>query len=146
MPQEMPKKGECLAPHQPSDMTRRFVENGVLNGFSHKQIANVIDVCEDTLRKHYAKELACAKEMLITRTTDRLRQAFLFNEEMLEKDPKTVAMAVQFFLKTKGGWKETQVVEQETTHKVDDGTLEKMKSLDIDDLINLGKGLEKSEG
>lgn len=44
------------------------------------------------------------------------------------------------------GQTDKQEVVQETTHKVDDGTLEKMKSLDIDDLINLGKGLEKSEG
>lgn len=147
MPHKPPQKGECLPPHQPTDMTRRLVVCGKENGFSNVQIARTLDICEKTLTKHYQKELDCGKEVSILKATDRFKQAFLFNDEMLEKDPKVVASSIQFYLKTKGGnWKETQVVEQETTHKVDDGTLEKMKSLDIDDLINLGKGLEKSEG
>lgn len=111
MPQEFPpKKGECLQPHEPNEVTRRCVQNGVLNGFTHKQIASVIDVCEDTLRKHYKAELANGKELLITKATDRLRQNFMFNDEMLEKDPKVVAQSLQFFLNSKGGWNKQQDV------------------------------------
>ena len=146
MPHKPPKKGECLPPHEPNEMSRRYVENGILNGFTHKQIANVIDVCEDTLRKHYAKELASGKEVLINKATDRLRQAFLFNDEMLQKDPRTVAQSVQFFLNAKGGWKQQAQLDQNTTLTVDEALVDQIKNMDFDNIIALGKGLDKLEG
>ena len=141
-----PQKGVQTPPHVPTPETLRVVECGAINGTPTKVLAQMLDINEQTLLKHYGKLMATARDVFNATCTSKLRSHYIDSEELYERDPKAHLTALTFALKTKGGWKETQVVEQETTHKVDDGTLAKMKSLDIDDLINLGKGLEKSEG
>ena len=146
MPHKPPKKGECLPAHVPCELTRRLVVAGKENGFTNQQIASVLDVHVDTLRKHYPKELESGKELSVMKATDRFKQAFIFNDEMLEKDPKVVASSIQFYLNAKAGWKQQSQVDQNTTLTVDEALVEQIKNMDFDNIIALGKGLDKLEG
>lgn len=111
MPHKPPEKGECLPPHEPNDLTRRMVVMCATNGFSHKRIAGMLDVCEDTLRKHYRWELDHGKDKMVVDTTQRLAQKYIFNDELYEKDPKTGLQAMTLFLNSKAGWKQESSVD-----------------------------------
>lgn len=141
-----PIKGQDTPPHVPCELTQRLVVAGKENGFTNQQIANVLDIHVDTLRKHYPKELESGKELSIMKATDRFKQAFLFNDDMLEKDPKVVATSIQFYLNAKGGWKQQAQLDQNTTLTVDEALVDQIKNMDFDNIIALGKGLDKLEG
>lgn len=144
MPQERGADGKMLA-YVPNDLHRRLVVCAKENGYSNETIAKTLEMTVDTLVKYYKQELEAGRELSIIKVTDRFRQAFLFNDDMLEKDPKVVASAIQFYLKAKGGWKETQAIEAQVTQLQEDSELaKKIEKLDIDALIQLGKGLDKA--
>jgi hypothetical protein len=144
VPQPIPKKGECYPPHEPSELTRRLVVCGKENHMTDRQIAKVLDVCEDTLRKHYRKELDCGKEASLVKITDRLKQCFINNDEMLEKDPKVVQSAIQFYLNAKGGWK--QQAETTNTHAVKSEIVHQFDELSLDQLLQAGEGIKRMKG
>lgn len=43
--------------HRPTVKTRSKVEGFLCAGFTHEQIATYLDICVNTLKKHYGKEL-----------------------------------------------------------------------------------------
>lgn len=140
-----PKKGEQTPKHIPTEATKRVVEAGAINGTSQKTLALMLDIDEDTLVKHYKDILKTGKEQFIARCTSRLRSHFIDNEEILEKAPAVALNALTFALKCKGGWKETQAIEAQVTQVQEDSELaKKIEKLDIDALIQLGKGLDKA--
>lgn len=91
--------------HKPTDETRKQVEAMSSYGVPQKEIAAVFGITDETLAKHYRKELdtACAKanSMIAQR---------LYKKAM---DGDTTSMI--FWLKTRGRWAET--IKQEHTGK-----------------------------
>lgn len=91
-------------PHEPTPEFRQRVCDLVMCGTPIYLIAEVLEIDDDTLRKHYKRELATAKTEAIQRIGKTVYQ------QALEGNEKSQAL----YLKTQGashGWVEKQVVE-----------------------------------
>lgn len=90
--------------HFPDEITRAQVQSLATAGIPHALIAEIVELSEDTLNKHYKKELKFSTPIAVARIAGTLYQ------QALNGDTKA---AVQY-LKMKGaqyGWVEKQVVE-----------------------------------
>ena len=56
-----PRRGQ--PPHEPNDVTRRIVTQGIACRMSQEDVAAAIGVCHVTLRKHYEAEITGGKAM-----------------------------------------------------------------------------------
>lgn len=88
-------------PHAPDSGSRRLVEHHAAIGTPHEQIAKLLQVSLNTLKKHYREEL----ELGLARA-NAVVGGTLFNEA--KKGNITAAI---FWMKTRGGWRETSRVE-----------------------------------
>lgn len=99
--------------HQPTDELKQRVIDLVRCGTPKHLIAEVIEIDDATLNKHYAKELKTAKTTAIERIGKTVYQ------QALEGNNKAQAL----YLKTQGadhGWVEKQVIEQRNDREVDE--------------------------
>jgi len=103
--------------HEPTDETRAQVF--ALSSFGVKQddISEFLGLSDDTLRKHYADELRRAK---VERNAEVA--AFLFrsaNGSTIDDGASysDCLRAAMFWMKTQGGWRETQQVDHTTNGK-----------------------------
>lgn len=90
--------------HQVTPELRQRVCDLVMSGAPQHIICEIIDIDDETLRKHYGKELKTAKTVAIERIGKTVYQ------QALAGDGKAQAL----YLKTQGssqGWVEKQVVE-----------------------------------
>ncbi len=87
--------------HIPDDKSRLLVKSLSAVGIRYIDIAQKLDITDDTLRKHYKKEL---EEGRIDANTQM--GTTLFQQA---KAGNTTALI--FWLKTRAGWKETNVTE-----------------------------------
>jgi DNA-binding XRE family transcriptional regulator len=107
------KRGRGQPPHEPTQQQRKMVESMSAYGIPQEDISKVVGINRTTLAKHYREELdtatakACAKvaETLYRQATD-------------VKNPRSATAAI-FWLKTRGGWRETVVVDNTSS----DGTM-----------------------
>jgi hypothetical protein len=90
--------------HQPDATTRRQVEAMAGYGVPETDIARVIAIDAKTLRKHYRQELGTGSIKATAKVAE-----FLYRKATTE-GPQCVTAAI-FWLKTRGGWKETTVQE-----------------------------------
>lgn len=108
--------------HQVTDELRQRVTDLVITGTPKYLIAEVIGIDDETLTKHYQRELNTAKSIAIQRIGKTVYQ------QALEGNEKSQAL----YLKTQGashGWVEKQVIE--TTGGDDTKELkEKLKELE----------------
>lgn len=109
-------------PHEPTPELRQRVCDLVMSGAPIHIICDILDMDDDTLRKHYRKELTTAKAVAIERIGKTVYQ------QAVEGDSK----AQSLYLKTQGasqGWIEKQVIE---TNVADDTKelKEKLKELE----------------
>ncbi len=91
-------------PHEPTEALKQRVCDLVMSGAPIHIICEILDINDDTLRKHYDKELKTAKAIAIERIGKTVYQ------QALEGDSKAQAL----YLKTQGasqGWVEKQVIE-----------------------------------
>ena len=87
--------------HIPTDDTRKLVRNLAAMGTRFVDIAHKLDITDDTLRKHYKPELEDGRIDANAQIANTLFQ-----------NAKSGNMtAAIFWLKTRAGWKETQVTE-----------------------------------
>ena len=94
--------------HIPTDESKTRVSDLAIAGIPQYLIAEIIDIDEETLTKHYKRELACAEPEAIERVAKTVVM------QALEGDPKAQAL----YMKTKGakyGWVEKQVIETKNT-------------------------------
>ena len=113
-------------PHEPSSATRRMVEHHAAIGTLHQQIAKILGLPLNTLKKHYREEL----DLGLARA-NAVVSGTLFAEA--KKGNITAAI---FWLKTRAGWRETAKVEhsggtsievrQLDTTRLSDATLEEL--------------------
>lgn len=94
-------------PHEPTEQLRQRVTDLVITGTPKYLIAEVIGIDDETLTKHYERELKTAKSVAIERIGKTVYQ------QALEGNEKSQAL----YLKTQGashGWVEKQIVETTT--------------------------------
>jgi Spy/CpxP family protein refolding chaperone len=89
------------APYKPDDKSRKQILLMAGIGLTHDQIAKIMEISDETLRRHYKQELATAKTMLNTQVAGNL-----FNIAT-SKDHKNAVTAAIFWMKTRAKWKET---------------------------------------
>lgn len=94
----MPK---TKTPHEPTDATRQTVQLHATVGTRQDVIARVLGIDAKTLRKHYRDEL----DISSAKANATIGGA-LFNKA---KGGDTSAM--MFWMKTRGGWRETERIE-----------------------------------
>jgi hypothetical protein len=110
------------APYKPDDKSRKQIMLMAGIGLTHDQIAKVMDISDETLRRHYNQELATAKAMLNTQVAGNLYSI------ATSKDHKGAVTAAIFWLKTQAKWKETIDLSSE------DGTMTPKAGLDVSKL------------
>lgn len=100
------------AKHDPTPQQRQMVGVAKAAGLTHQQIADLISIDEKTLVKHYGAELKQAHSKAVVNIANNLYKRAC-------GDSKEAVTAAIFWLKTRGGWKETQAIE----HSSPDGTM-----------------------
>lgn len=91
-------RGPGQPPHEPTEKTRAEVSALCSFGVTQTDIAMFLDICEDTLRKHYRRELDTGK---IRGNAAMARRLFKAGTE----DGSVAAMI--FWMKSQAGWRET---------------------------------------
>ena len=96
----MPKRGRGQPKYEPTPADRATVQNLAALGATHKEIATCIGrrgVSEPTLRKHFRREL----------DTSLSEVKALAMSQVVAAMKRGEPWAVCFFLKCRGGWRET---------------------------------------
>ena len=88
-------------PHQPTDQTRLQAKTLAAVGIRHEDIAAKIGISADTLVKYYKQEL----------DDGRVDANAQIGKSLYEQAKAGNTAAMIFWLKTRAGWKETQVQE-----------------------------------
>ena len=89
---------------QPTDEQRKMVQTMASVGIQQTHIAMVLEIHQDTLRKHFRKELDTAM------TVANAKVAANLFKQATKDDPRAVGAAI-FWAKTRMGWKEPVHVE-----------------------------------
>ena len=104
----------------PSDEQRRTVEAMVSYGIPQLDIARVVGIDDDTLRKHFREEIDTGAARANARVA-----AFLFEQATGQRgDGSPAVTSAIFWLKTRARWKETVVSEHAGTIGVGQATPE----------------------
>jgi hypothetical protein len=85
--------------HKPDEKSRKQVLELAGFGMTHDQIAKVMDICDETLRKYYKHELDTGTTELNTKVAQNLFSI------ATGKDKAAVTAAI-FWLKTRARWTE----------------------------------------
>lgn len=91
--------------HEPTDDSRRYVEELAARGIPQADICKVVGISEPTLRLHYRQELDTGT----TRANHAVAGALF--RKATEGEGSAAVTAAIFWLKTRAGWKETNVNE-----------------------------------
>jgi len=114
--------------HAPEPAGRRQVEALAAYGVPETDIARVVGIDPKTLRKHYRDEL----DLGATKATAKVAE-FLFRKATTEGH-QCVTAAI-FWMKTRGGWRETPQTHDITVSKYDrmteDELLTRIRQLDV---------------
>lgn len=92
----MPRK-----PHEPTDKDRKQVTIMAGIGLTHDQIAKVVGVSDETLRKYYGHELETAESLMNAQVAQNLFSI------ATSKAQGCVPAAI-FWMKTRAGWREIE--------------------------------------
>jgi hypothetical protein len=90
-----------VAPYKPDEKSSKQISLMAGIGLTHDQISKVIGISDETLRRHYKKELEISKSLLNTQVAGNLYSI------ATSKDHKGAVAAAIFWLKTQAKWKET---------------------------------------
>ncbi len=92
-------------PHVPTEENRDLVKKMASFGNKHEEIALVLEISEDTLTRHYARELKLGGIELNNKIADRMAA------RALSDDHKDAQRAGEYWLSRRAGWKETSTHE-----------------------------------
>ena len=106
-PAKKVKVGGAMTTHVPTEDTRRQVSLCMTFGMTRAQIGMLLGVTDETIHKHYRKEVDVGKHGMTMNVANNL-----YN---IATDPehKNAATAAIFWMKAQGGWRE--VVRTEVT-------------------------------
>ena len=108
-------------PHEPTPALRRLVEHHAATGTLHRQIAKLLGLSLNTLKKHYREEL----DLGLARAN-----AVVSGTLFAEAKRGNITAAI-FWMKTRGGWRESVRVE---ATGADGGPIETNSRLGLCDL------------
>ena len=94
-------EGVGRPPYQPTDQARLQVKTLAAVGVRHEDIASKLGISADTLTKYYRQEL----------DDGRIDANAQIAKSLYEQAKSGNTTAMIFWLKTRAGWKETQVNE-----------------------------------
>lgn len=94
-------EGPGRPPHQPTEHSRVQVKTLAAVGIRHEDIASKLGISVDTLTKYYRQEL----------DEGRIDANAQIGKSLYEQAKAGNTTAMIFWLKTRAGWKETQVNE-----------------------------------
>lgn len=95
--------------HKPTDQNRRTVESMAAYGITHDEIAAVIGVSDETLRKYYREELHLAATKANAKVAERIWHIAMGKVEgQSVRDSVTMLC---FWAKCRMGWRETNNLE-----------------------------------
>lgn len=86
-------------PHEPTDKDRKQVTLMAGIGLTHDQIARIVGISDETLRKYYPEELATAAAKMNAQVAQNLYAM------ATTQGAGSVASAI-FWMKARGGWRE----------------------------------------
>lgn len=92
-------------PHQPTEQTRNLVKLGKTIGYTNEQIARLVQVSENTLKKYYGEELESGSEQINARIAANLAT---IASSQTHKQAVTAAI---FWTKARMGWSEKTAVD-----------------------------------
>ena len=98
------------AQHEPNEATRLQVEGMAGAGIPQASIASATGLSEPTLRKHYRHELDNGGILATAKVAGNLFR-------MATGEGREAVAAAIFWMKTRGGWKETMVTKVEVVDK-----------------------------
>lgn len=94
--------------HEPTEFTRRLVADYSKFGIPQEKIALCLEICVDTLAKHYRRELDLSTDAANVEVANKL-----YNRAIEQND-----LAAQiFWLKTRGGWRDANKIVDELLHQ-----------------------------
>ena len=109
-------------PHEPTDALRQRISDLAVAGIPLNLICEIVELDDDTVRKHYKRELTCAEPIAVERVAKTVvMQALNGNEK-----------SQSLYMKTKGakfGWVEKQVIENQTADETKE-LKDKLKELE----------------
>jgi hypothetical protein len=91
-------------PHEPTEKDRKQVSVMAGIGLTHDQIADVMGISDETLRKYYSKELKISASVMTAQVANNLYSI------ATSKGQGSVSAAI-FWMKTRGGWREKDRIE-----------------------------------
>ena len=106
--------------YKPTEADRLFVERAIMAGSRIVDIAEALNIHDDTLRKHYRYEIMTARERLKGEAVRVLMDSL--TDGSLD--------AAKFVLARQAGWVEKQAID----HSSSDGSMTPGKSLDVSKL------------
>jgi hypothetical protein len=101
-----------IPPHKPTEQTRTLVTLGASCGMTYERLSRVLGIGEETLAKHYVKELAEAKDKVESEL-----QGLLYGIAHNEKHRGQVT-AILALLNNKFGWRQPVDVHLKGQRKV----------------------------
>lgn len=104
------KKPRGQKPHEPTAEKKQTVRMHAMVGTRHELIAEVLGICVDTLYKYYRKELDLSSSIANANVGGALYNKAISGD--------TTAMI--FWLKTKAGFKERQIIENHDVKTLSD--------------------------
>lgn len=124
-PEEEPKRGRGRSKWNPSDDTRKLVENMAGIGMTIIDIAIICEVEENTLRNNCLEEIERGRAMMNAVVMGKLYEQIKANNYK----------AIEFWLKTRCGWYEAKTGEQAEAEAMDELSDEQLVS-EIESLRN----------
>ena len=109
--------------HKPDVTSRRQVEAMAAYGIPEQNIANIVGIDPKTLRKHYRSELDNGQMKATAKVAESLFR------KATSEGAQSVTAAI-FWLKTRGGWRETP-----QNHQVGLYDLSKYSDAELDQMI-----------
>lgn len=106
----LPAKKKIGEEHVPTNEGRTLVSVCSACGYTLEQIAPMLHISVNTLRKHYQHELTTGRDQMIAKVAGNL-----FATAMQRADLKASNTASIFILKTRGGWREGEKAEEGAT-------------------------------
>jgi transposase-like protein len=91
--------------HKPTEEMRKIVERCCGSNWSHNDIARLVGISDETLRKYYRDELDSGRQKCLARVEMAVYQV------ASDPDHRDFAAMAKFFLKSKANWTETNRVE-----------------------------------
>ncbi len=91
-------KARGRPPYQRNEADAARIERMAAYGINHDQIAAIVGISDETMRKYYREELDLGKAKTVARVADSLVEVAMSGDVQAQK----------FFLSARGGWAEKQ--------------------------------------